>query len=158
MENEHVHCEDENYDDPQVEARWCAERRAEVLEFLSAEKIRHGRVAEHPTWYVAPYVSLWEVESAKKAEALAGWAICGDLPTDYLSAKDVPHPRQALAAFAAQWRETAAGILSGEIETGEGEDSTEEREELAPLLNSLADILNEWAADDSLWEEDEDEE
>jgi hypothetical protein len=64
---------DEPYDDPAVEERWCESRRVEVVDYLRREGVGHRRVGEWPAWHVAPYVSVWAVESRTRP----GWVGCG---------------------------------------------------------------------------------
>lgn len=69
---------DLDYDDAQTQEQWCAERRAEVIAYLFKEQVTHDSVHEEPRWFVAPYVSIWRVESVKSSEG-GWWVICGDL-------------------------------------------------------------------------------
>ncbi|MBL0041714.1 MAG: DUF4826 family protein [Xanthomonadales bacterium] len=57
------------YDDPELEERWCMDRRQEVESYLSKEQVPHGRIGEWPAWHVAPYVSIWAIESQRGDEA-----------------------------------------------------------------------------------------
>ena len=61
-----------DYDDPNVEERWCSERRSEVAAYLAAEGVTHGRIGEWPAWHLAPHVSIWAIESQAKPGGLAG--------------------------------------------------------------------------------------
>jgi len=136
------------------EERWCEERRAEAAEYLRGEGVDHGRVAEWPAWHVAPHVSLWGIESGRAAESVGWWVICGDLPTDYVSARQAADPREALRAFAARWSEVAAYMFRGEahptIEIG----SPATWPRLAPLLKKRAELLNSCADDAPQWRND----
>ena len=142
-----------DYDDPGVEEQWCEERRAQVTAYLQSEGVEHGRVGEWPAWHVAPHVSLWAIESKKRPGWIGWWAVCGDLPTDYMSAAEIKHPREAIRAIAEEWRNRAKLMASGEghlnIRMGQPEDWAS----LAPLLETRASLLLEWANDDSLWED-----
>lgn len=89
-----------DYDDPAVEEQWCEERRAEVTAYLQRERVEHGRVGEWPAWHVAPYVSIWAIESKKRVDSIGWWVICGDVPTDYVSATHMKHPRDVMRAIA----------------------------------------------------------
>ena len=91
-------------EDPLAEARWCAERRQEVTEYLSSQGLHHGEVGVWPAWHIIPYVSIWAIESLVVPGDVRWWTICGDLPTDYLSAATLKHPRKAILAFADTWR------------------------------------------------------
>ena len=142
-----------DYDDPAVEEQWCEERRAEVTAYLQRERVEHGRVGEWPAWHVAPYVSIWAIESKKRPDWIGWWVICGDLPTDYISAAKTKHPREAMRAIAEEWREQAKLMASGEghadIRIGQPDDWAT----LAPLLETRASMLLQWANDDSLWQD-----
>ena len=141
-----------DYDDPAVEEQWCEECQARVTAYLQREGVEYGRVGEWPAWHVAPYVSIWAIESKKRPDWIGSWVICGDLPTDHISAATIKHPRDAVRAIADEWRELAKLMASGQkhanIRLGQPEDWTL----LAPLLETRASMLLEWANDDSLWE------
>src|SRR5262245_54418715 len=142
-----------DYDDPAVEERWCDEQRATVCSYLRSQKVDHGRVGEWPAWHIAPYASIWAIESLARPKWIGWWVICGDLPTDYISSGDVKppqHPRKAMLVFAKNWLEVVKAWKDGrEIEnTRIGEPSS--HDELAPLLEARAKLLLEWAEDDSL--------
>ncbi len=149
--NDNSAMEAPDWDDPTVEERWCAERRAQVTKYLAEQRVEHGEVGSWPAWHVVPYVSIWAIESLLTPGDVGWWAICGDLPTDYLSATRVKHPRKAMLAFADAWRETAGRMLNGlrpdEIAYGPPERNLE----LAPLLQNRADLLRQFAEDDSVW-------
>lgn len=146
-----------DYDDPEVEGRWCSEQQKIVAEYLRSQKVKHGRIGEWPAWHVAPCASIWAIESLARPEWIGWWVICGDLPTDYISAHDVKppqHPRKAMRVFAENWLEVVKAWKDGrEIENTRigGPNS---HEELGPLLESRATLLMEWADDDSLWVEE----
>jgi hypothetical protein len=139
--------------DEKEEDQWCEERRDEVKFYLEKEGVKHGRIGEWPAWFVAPYVSVWAIESKKTPESVGWWVICGDLPTDYISSNDANDPRQVLEQISARWYEVANCIQKGEphptVEIGK----REEWPTLAPLLQSRAEILDDWAKDETLWEE-----
>src|SRR5207253_9606987 len=81
-----------DYDDPDVEERWCIEQRAIVADYLRLQKVRHGRIGEWPAWHVAPIASIWAIESTVQPESIGWWVIGGDPPTDYISANEVIPP------------------------------------------------------------------
>lgn len=144
-----------DYDDPEVEAQWFADRRKEVEEYLGRESVAHGQVGEVPAWSVAPYVSIWAIESLKSPGCVGWWAISGDLPNDYVSAKGINNPRDAMRAIAKLWQEASEHMLRGEkhptLSIGAGDSD----EELAPLLASRAETLLGWADDPKVWEDDD---
>jgi len=84
-----------DYDDPEVEAQWFAERREEVTNYLKGEGVTHGQIGDEPAWHVTPYVSVWAVESLKSPGSVGWWAICGDMPNDYVSASKASNPKEA---------------------------------------------------------------
>jgi hypothetical protein len=133
------------------EERWCAERRAQVADYLKGEAVTHGPIGEWPAWHVAPYVSVWAIESTKNPGWVGWWVICGDLPTDYVSSDGIRHPREAVRAIARRWRELVPYLERGEghpsVSLGTGETS----KTLAPLLRARSALLADWADDDSVW-------
>ncbi|MGH8443938.1 MAG: DUF4826 family protein [Solimonas sp.] len=139
-------------DTPAGEERWCDECRGRIVAYLKREAVHHGRVGERPAWHVAPYVSIWAIESGTMSDAIGWWVICGDLPTDYVSGHGIAHPREALRAFVRRWSAFVAAEQRGEsLEDwciGDGS----RHAELAPMLESRARLLLEWADDDSCWE------
>ena len=145
-----------DYDDPDVEERWCSEQRGVVADYLRLQKVRHGRIGEWPAWHIAPYVSIWAIESLARPEWIGWWVICGDLPTDYISSADVEppqHPRKAIRVFAQHWLDVVEAWRDGREPENTRIGDPSSREELGPPLETRARLLMEWAADDSLWEE-----
>ena len=144
-----------NYDDPEIEAQWFAERRTELAEYLNREGVTQGKIGEEPAWYVAPYVSIWVIESNKSPGKVGWWGISGDMPNDYVSGNAAGTPREAMHAIASLWKEKAQYMARGErhptfvIGTGEND------KELASMLSSRAHMLLEWANDPDVWEENE---
>jgi hypothetical protein len=138
-------------DDPSVEERWCAERHKEVAEYLARQRVEHGEVGSWPAWHVVPYVSIWAIESLLAPGDVGWWAICGDVPTDYISAANVKHPREAMLAFADTWGEAAGCMLNGVSPVDVTFGPPERSAELAPLLQNRADLLRRFAGDDSVW-------
>ena len=65
-------------------------RAAGVRRELSAaqQQVAHGPIAALPAWHVAPYLSIWAVESEKPGK-IGWWVICGDVPADHVPAKFV---------------------------------------------------------------------
>jgi hypothetical protein len=147
---------EQNYDDPVIAERWCNDQRAAVAEYLHSQNVKHGRIGDWPAWHVAPYVSIWAIESLARPECIGWWAISGDLPTDYISSADVKppqHPRKAVRVIAERWRNIAEAWHDGREYEGIRITAPQSREELAPLLATRADLLNEWADTDWLWED-----
>jgi hypothetical protein len=109
-----------DYDDPEVEECWCSEQQKIVSDYLRSQNLKHGRIGEWPAWHVAPYASIWAIESLARPEWIGSWVICGDLPTDYISSAEVQppqHPRKAMRVFAKNWIEVVKAWEDGrEIE------------------------------------------
>ena len=135
------------------EEAWLAERRKEVAAYLARERLEHGRIALDASWCVAPYVSLWQIESLKSPRRTGWWAICGDHPTDYISANDLYEPREVLRAIGERWLEVSSfmqrGIPHPTITIG----SRANAKELGELLRTRAELLIQWADDESVWED-----
>jgi hypothetical protein len=145
-----------DYDDPAVGERWCNEQRVNVANYLSSQKVQHGRIGDWPAWHVAPYVSIWAIESLVRPEWIGWWVICGDLPTDYISSADVKHPqhpRKAIRVIAERWLKQVEAWNEGLVYEGIRIAVPHSHKELAPLLETRAKLLIEWADNDSLWEE-----
>jgi hypothetical protein len=140
-----------DWDDPALEERWCAARRNDVREYLAREGLRHGEIGSWPAWHVVPYVSLWAIESLKAPGNVGWWAICGDLPTDYLSSADAKHPRVALAAFADRWKEVAAKMLSGVAPQDVAFGPPGRESDFGAVLQERSEVLRRFADDDSCW-------
>ena len=78
--------------------------------------------------------------------------ICGDLPTDYISAATIKHPRDAVRGIAERWMEVAAYMKRGEAHPTVTIGPPEMQSELGLLLKKRAVLLLEWTQDDTLWE------
>jgi hypothetical protein len=146
----------QNYDDPETEERWCEQQRQCVADYLRSQGVEHGRIGEWPAWHVAPYVSIWAIESLDRPEWIGWWVICGDLPTDYISAADVEppqHPRKAIRAIAQFWLKVVDAWNHNLDYEGFQIGGHHSHQELAPLLGARAKLLIDYADDDSLWNE-----
>ena len=140
-----------NYDDPEVEEQWCSERRDDVVDYLQQQRLVYGQVGEWPAWHLAPYVSIWAIESATNRGSVGWWAIAGDLPTDYVSAASIKHPRDAMQAIAARWRSAAVDMAQGDATQGFSIGKPSDWHLLALQLASRADLLQSLAADAAVW-------
>jgi hypothetical protein len=146
-----------NHDNPQVEERWCEDQRATVADYLHSQHVEHGLIGEWPAWHVAPCASIWAIESRVRPERIGWWVICGDLPTDCISAADIEypqHPRKALRAVAERWLKIVQAWSEGREHEGIQIGGPDSHQELAPLLESRAKLLIEWSDDDSLWQDE----
>ena len=137
----------DDYDDPKLEEEWVESQRTDVSRYLLDQGIK-GEVGEWPAWHIAPYVSLWAVESVATPGAVGWWAMSGDLPTDYISSKGVNHPRKAMQVFADNWAEAVKQFRKGE------QTPYNLTENEADLLERRAQILVKWVKDDEVWPDD----
>ena len=140
----------DSFDDPDVQAAWLAERRAEAHDYLRAQQVPAGRVADHPAWHLAPYVSLWQV-LGDRSGLPQYWVIVGDLPADFLPADAVTSARAAVAAFAQRWLHLGSLMLEGKphptLEIG----SPDQNRNLGDLLLRRARLLADFAREDQHW-------
>ncbi|SFS01069.1 protein of unknown function [Granulicella pectinivorans] len=143
-----------DWDDPGVEEQWCNQRREETTVYLHKEGLVHGEIGSWPAWHVAPYISIWAVESLKTPGAVGWWVISGDLPTDYISASSAKHPRQALRAFAETWEDVASHMRDGTPHPSISIGPPEMSSELLPNLEKRSEILRRFADDDAMWDND----
>jgi Domain of unknown function (DUF4826) len=146
-----------DYDNPDVEEHWCEEQQTVVEEYLRSQKVQHRRIGDWPAWHIAPYVSIWAIESCVQPERIGWWVICGDLPTDYISASDLSppqHPRKAIRGIAQRWLKIVESWSKGQDYDGIQVSESYSNEALAPLLQSRSELLIEWADNDTLWEEE----
>ncbi len=141
-----------NAEERRKEAEWCAEGRKTVVTYLHRELPAFGEVGAWPAWHVAPYVSVWAVESVVRPGHVGWWVIHGDLPTDYVSSQGNPTPREAVATIAERWRRLAALMEAGQTHPDMSVGSHANARELAPLLKKRSATLADWARDDSNWE------
>jgi hypothetical protein len=147
-----------DYDDPDVEDAWCEERRNEVAAYVKDKGLPYRSIGEWPAWHLAPYVSVWALESASEPGWVGNWVICGDLPTDHVGKAETQDPREAVRAFASRWVEASSFMERGEdhpqFRSGR---TAEDRKSLASLLAARGKLLARWAEDDEIWEELEEE-
>ena len=128
---------------------WCASRRDDVVAYLATERLDHGEVGEVPAWFITPVLSIWAVESLKNPGWLGWWVICGDVPTDYCSSQDCPHPRLATKRIAEHWRTEIARTRQGDLQIGRTGLSVD----LIDLLAARAEMLLTLAEDNAIWPE-----
>lgn len=145
--------EDDTTMDEEQEERWCEEQRKCVVDYLRGQGLAHGEVGDWPAWHIAPYVSVWAIESLKQPGFVGWWAISGDLPTDYVTCGPERHPRAALRDFAGRWKIAAAAFAEGRQPEGFTMGSGAIRPDLAGLLEERAKMLLRLAEEDGVWEE-----
>jgi hypothetical protein len=142
----------EDADDEMTEAHeeaWCQERREQIADYLARQGLSHGAISEWPAWYLAPYLSVWAIESLKAPGKVGWWAMCGELPSDYCAfSEDCDEPRWAVRQIAGNWREALASTAKGAETIGD----TGLPIELADILQARADLLLEWVDDDDVWD------
>ncbi|MFT4646938.1 MAG: hypothetical protein ACI87O_003072 [Planctomycetota bacterium] len=140
-----------DYDDPMVEAEWCFKAHGEVATYLAGEGLSHGSVREWPAWHVAPIISVWAIESAAEPGSVGWWGVYGDIPTDYISAENMEHPRDVLRAIAWRWKEYVDAVKAGSPPEGYSIGGDAPDSELLDLLENRAGLLVEMAGDDEVW-------
>jgi hypothetical protein len=133
------------------EENWIESQRAAVEEYLQREGVDHLGVGEYPAFHMHPYIALWAVQSKISPGWVGWWAISGDVPTDYVSRGEISHPREALRAFAAHWRELSDYMLRGEEHPDVRIGTRDQWPELGDLLQRRAHILHSYAEDDEIW-------
>jgi hypothetical protein len=141
-----------DYDDPKEEERWCEEQRANVKRYLEQAGILHGEIGEWPAYHLAPYLSIWAIES-KQAPGLVGWWVfSGDGPTDYVSAEKIKHPRDAMRALGQRWKEVSECMAAGQEHPSYNIGRAEDWPKLAMFLAKRASILLDWSNREGMWE------
>lgn len=136
-------------------AQWLAARRRQVIEYLARSGVAHGAVADESDWFIHPYLSIWAVESLRTPGFVGWWVVCGDCPTDYVTATADQSPRAALVALAEQWRAAIPYLERGEQHPEFTLGDPAMARQLAPLLQERAEALSRLAADENLWREPE---
>jgi hypothetical protein len=144
-----------DWDDPKEDERWCEEQRTNVKRYLADAGVLHGAIGERPTWHVAPYVSIWAIESKQAPHFVDWWIISGDGPTDFVSSEKIKHPRDAMRAIGQQWKELSEYMATGREHPSYNFGKPEDWPEIAPRLAERAAALLEMSEDDSLWEKDD---
>ncbi len=137
----------DEFRDPAKVRAWLLAQRGHVASYLAGQGVRPD-APPVPEWDLAPYVALWSFPG--------GWAISGDLPTDYALGESLDGPRAALRFFAQRFAQVADCMLGGRrhpsIVIGDRSDPEQQRQ-LGGLLASRARILAGFAEDDGLWPE-----
>lgn len=139
------------------EDAWVESERGKVVAYLTTQGVDHLGVGEWPAFHLHPHLAIWAVQSKKSPGAIGWWAISGDMPTDYMSGDGVRHPRKAMEHFSRQWAEVADCMSRGEAHPETKIGKKEVWPELAPLLKTRSELLGEFAANDGLWAEHEEE-
>ena len=129
------------------EEDWLDEQQNVAYQYMEKTGAKHGRIEHTPSFFVAPYVAVWAVESSKSHDAIGWWVITGDLPTDYVSSTGISSAREAIIAFAKRWSNSVNMHKNGKVDP-----TITLSDETAILLESRAQILAEWAYDESMWQ------
>ena len=93
------------------------------------------------------------MESKKRPGSVGWWVICGDLPTDYVSAAAIKHPRAAIRSIAEEWREQARPSTSQERRDDIRIACPADWQSLALLLDARASLLLGFASEESVWQD-----
>ena len=122
-----------------------------MLAYLGEEGFLEPSIGDWPSWYVAPILSVWAVESVEHPGSVGWWAVSGDFPTDYTSRVGEANPRQALQDIGLRWKDAAAKWADGKPAEEWGLRNHAAEKELAPLLAARAELFLTIATDDSNW-------
>lgn len=152
MREENASSTSTDFDNEEFISKWFLECRKKVKLYLRQEKVHHGKIGREPAWFISPYVSLWAIESIDNPGSVGWWAICGDVPTDYVSSTGTKDPRAAINAIAKNWMEWSLDVINGKEHSSIRISTSQAQASLAPLLRSRAEILSKWANDDAVWE------
>jgi len=128
------------------EEDWLDEQQDIAQLYMEKTGAQHGKIEKYPSFYVAPYLAVWAVESGKITNAVGWWVITGDVPTDYVSSSGVGDARAALRAFAERWHNSVELFNKGIADPAIRLNS-----ETASLLEERTKILSDWVLDDSKW-------
>ncbi|MBV7314573.1 DUF4826 family protein [Shewanella sp. NIFS-20-20] len=123
---------------------WVREQFQKANRFLAEKGIMPGKVLTDQSRYLAPYVAVWKMESAKPQKKTY-WVISGDLPTDYVEVSAAATPRDVLKHFSLNWQIKAENL----IRSGAVADPTQKK--FANLLISRAQNLYQVQEDEALW-------
>jgi hypothetical protein len=138
----------EEYQDPEKVSAWLSAQAEALAVYLARQHVRgHAPVAR---WDLAPYIAVWELTG--------GWAISGDLPTDYVLDETIQSARDALRFFSHKFADLAECMLTGRRYPGTtigDPDDPDQQRQLGELLKSRAKTLGEFADTDGLWTEDD---
>ncbi len=141
-----------HFDDSKILTNWIADERNKVTEYLNQKRIIHSGVFDEPAWYVAPLVAIWPVFSLESPADVGWWAISGDVPTDHISANDVPDAKAAMSEFSKRWLELSEYMLRGEPHPDVQMGSPDEWPELGDLLFRRAKMLAELVEGSGAWQ------
>ncbi len=144
-----------HHDDPNKDEIWSGHRRAQVRAHLKNERIAHTELSDWPAWQIAPIVSVWPIRSESAPAQIAMWVICGDVPTDTISADSAKTPREAVRTFARRLHDAAAQMANAEPSKKNPANKSDRAHELALFLEVRARQLVDWTNDDSLWDVDD---
>jgi hypothetical protein len=137
----------DEYQDPAKVRSWLLDQRKHVVSYLAGQRVTLD-APPVPEWDLAPYIAVWYFTG--------GWAISGDLPTDYVLEEGIVGPREALRFFSRRFAEVADCMLGGRrhpvVNIGDPSDP-EQQQQLGRLLASRARTLSQFADDDNLWPE-----
>ncbi|MGL4474285.1 MAG: DUF4826 family protein [Shewanella sp.] len=123
---------------------WVREQFQKANRFLAEKGIIPGKVLVDQSRYLAPYVAVWKMETAKPAKKTY-WVISGDLPTDVVEVGAAANPREVLRHFSLNWQLKAENL----IRSGAVRDKTQAK--FANLLISRAQSLYLMQNDEALW-------
>ena len=132
-------------------AKWIKEEFKKVEEYLQKEKITYDRIENTPSFYIEECVAIWKIFSKKYKGKIGWWVISGDLPTDYISSKNIKDARTALEKILSEWKSYVKSMKDGKNPNDVKIGNKNNKKELGELLEKRINILEEWLATDNLW-------
>ncbi len=141
------------YDDPEVAAKWCAKYHNQLLLQLADAGIIHGNINSEPVAYAPPMASIWAVEGKDCNGTVEWWALNGECPFIFISAKEVPNPRDFLHLASQQLNAEVEALEAARKLAEEAVGSCFKRQPFYMQLR-YADTLERWAADDRAWDDE----
>ena len=141
------------YADPAVLEAWWTQCREKLGKQLAADGIIHGSFGSEPLSYCPGVACVCSVDLPNQPGTVGWWAICGDMPTAYVSAALIPDPRAFLQAISRRCQDAIDAIERGNPPIELAGSNPNNWPMIISLLRYQADILTGWAKDDAAWED-----
>jgi hypothetical protein len=143
------------YDDPEVAAQWCAQSHKKLIVQLADAGIVHGNINGEPVSYAPPLASVWAVESKDCKGTVEWWALNGECPFTFISAREISNPRAFLRLISQRWRAEVDALEAAYRQTEELEETCS-KPQVQPfhMRSRYAQIFEDWATDDSAWDDE----
>ena len=123
----------------QEQQEWIRNQYQVATKYLADKGLVTESVVDTESRYLVPLFSVWKLKLMDKSYV---WVVCGDLPTDHITAGAAPNAREAVHNFSLKWQLQAENLLR----TG-----VKEQEEFAKILIGRADGLYDLYNNEQLW-------